>query len=249
MIIKNNSSSLIITLSFLLVIPFVQKQWFNLYLFNNNVVSIYSILYFLSGIICPILICLNSLNYFTYYKFNNNSISSKKIIKGKTLLFLVAINLLSLSYLIVDYFYLGFDFISNLFLEGIKFQLSVFQLNFLIFFIAIFLIFRKFRILFKKLILVNFILISIIIWYLQINNINIDDQFHIYKYYPLNNINLINVFNLIAIEIFYFIWSFLSYKSNLSDWAISMPIKGEMVNFLNIFIFYFFIIIFYSVFS
>ena len=249
MIIKNNSSSLIITLSFLIVIPFFQKQWFNLYLFNNNVVSIYSILYFLSGIICPILICLNSLNYFTYYKFNNNSISSKKIIKGKTLLFLVAINLLSLSYLIVDYFYLGFDFISNLFLEGIKFQLSVFQLNFLIFFIAIFLIFRKFRILFKKLILVNFILISIIIWYLQINNINIDDQFHIYKYYPLNNINLINVFNLIAIEIFYFIWSFLSYKSNLSDWAISMPIKGEMVNFLKIFIFYFFIIIFYSVFS
>ncbi len=250
MIIKNNSSSLIITLSFLLVIPFVQKQWFNLYLFNNNVVSIYSILYFLSGIICPILICLNSLNYFTYYKFNNNSISSKKIIKGKTLLFLVAINLLSLSYLIVDYFYLVFDFISNLFLEGIKFQQpGIFQLNFLIFFIAIFLIFRKFRILFKKLILVNFILISIFIWYLQINNINIDDQFHIYKYYPLNNINLINVFNLIAIEIFYFIWSFLSYKSNLSDWAISMPIKGEMVNFLKIFIFYFFIIIFYSVFS
>ena len=62
MIIKNNTTRLFVTLSFLLIIPFVQKQWFNLYLFNINDITFYSILYYLSGIICPALICLNSLN-------------------------------------------------------------------------------------------------------------------------------------------------------------------------------------------
>ena len=104
MIIKNKSTSLIITLLFLLVIPFVQKQWFNLYLFNNNNFSFYSILYYLSGIICPSLICLNSLNNFTYYKFDNNKFISKKIIKGKPFLFLVTINWIFLSFLIANYF-------------------------------------------------------------------------------------------------------------------------------------------------
>jgi len=91
LIIKNNSTSLIITLSLLLILPFVQKQWFNLYLFNINDISIYSILYYLSGIICPSLICLNSFNNFTYYKFNKNKINCKKIITGKSLLFLVVL--------------------------------------------------------------------------------------------------------------------------------------------------------------
>ena len=248
MIIKNNSKSLIITLSFLFILPLVQKQWLNLYLFNINDISIYSILYYLSGTICPSLICLNSLNNFTYYKFNNKKNKSKIIIKGKALLFLVAINLIFLSYLIADYFYINFDLITNLFLERIKLeQPDIFQLSFFIFFIAIFLIFKKSRLLFKKLILVNFILISFFIGYLQINNIKIDDQFHIYKYYVIDNINLINVFNLIAIEISYFMWSFLSYKSNLSDWAISIPKQEDIKSFLNILIFYFFIIIYYLV--
>jgi len=248
LIIKNNSTSLIITLSLLLILPFVQKQWFNLYLFNINDISIYSILYYLSGTICPSLICLNSLNNFTHYKFNKKNINSKKIIKGKALLLLVIISLILLSYLIFDYFYITFDFITNLFLEGIKIQQpDFFKFSFIIFFIAIFLIFKNSRLLLKKLILVNFIFISFFIWYLQINNINLDDQFHIYKYYALDNINLINVFILIAIEIFYYIWSFLSYKSNLSDWIIHMPKKEDIIPFLKNLFFYFFIIIYYSV--
>ena len=246
MIFKNNPTSLIISLSFFLILPFVQKQWLNLYLFNINDISIYSILYYLSGTICPSLISLNSLNNFTYYKFNKNKINSKKIIKGKALLFLVVISLIFLSYLIADYFYINFDLINNLFLEGIKLQQpDIFQLSIFIFFIAVFLIFKKYKFFLKKLILVNFILISFLIWYLQINNIIIDDQFHIYKNYALDNINLINVFNLITIEIFYFIWSFLSYKTNLSDWIINMPKKDDINQFLKILIFYFFIIIYY----
>ena len=248
MIIKNNSTSLIFSLPFLLIFPFVQKQWFNLYLFNINDISIYSILYYLSGTICPFLIYLNSLNNYTNYKFNKNKIYSKKLIKGKTLLFCVAISLIFLSYLIADYLYMNFHLLAILFMDGIKLQQpNISQLCFLILFIAILLIFKKSRLLFKKLILVNFILISFIIWYSQINNLNIDDNFHIHRYYGLNDLNLINVFILVAIEIFYFIWSFLSYKNNLSDWMIHTPQKRDMIPFLNIFIFYIFVVIYYSI--
>ena len=248
MIIKKKSTELLVTLSFLLILPFVLKQWFNLYSFNINDFSFYSILYYLSGIICPTLICLNSLNNYTCYKFNNNKIYSKKSIKGKSLLILVAMNLIFLSYLTIDYIYLNLDLTSNLFTEGFNLkQPDIFQLGLLILLIVILLIFKKSRFLFKRLILGNFVLISFYIWYLQINNLNVDDQFHIYEYFGLNNLNLINVFILVAVEISYFTWSFLSYKTNLSDWEVRTPQKEDINPFLNICIFYFFIIIYYSI--
>ena len=248
MIIKNNSTRLIITLSVLLIFPFVQKQWFNLYLFNINNFSFYSILYYISGTICPFLISLTSLNNYTNYKFNNTKNYSKNIIKGRSLLFFVAINLIFLSYLASYYFYINLDLITNLFLKGIEIpQPNIFQLYLFIFLISILLIFKKYRLFFKKLILVNFCLISFFIWFMQINNIKIDDQFHIYRYVGLENINLINVFILLVIEIIYFIWSFLSYKSNLSDWMVNLPQKGDMNPILNILFFYVFLIFYYSV--
>ena len=248
MINKNNTTNLLVTISLLLVLPFIQKQWFNLYLFNLNDISFYSILYYFSGTICPSLIALNSLNYYTYYKFYEDKIYSKKIINGKYLFLLVALNLILLSYLITDYLYINFDIVSNLFFEGINLQKpDFFQLCFLIAFVAFLLIIRKTRLLIKKLILINFILISFNVWYLQINNISVDDQFLIYKYFGFNELNLINVFILVAIEILYFTWSFLSYKTNLSDWIVQRPQKGDMIPFLNIFIFYFFIIVYYTI--
>ena len=248
MIIKNNTTKLLVTLSFLLILPFVQKQWFNLYLFNINDISIYTILYYLSGTICPSLIGFNSLNNFTYYKFNKNKFYCKNIIKGKGLLFLVAINLIFLSYLIADYIYMNFDLIFNLFLKGINVpKLDILQLSFFIFLISILLIFKKSRIFLKKLILVNFILISFNLWHIQINNIIVDDHLHIHRYFGLNDLNIINLFILVAIEISFYTWSYLSYKTNLSDWIVPKPQKGDFLPFLNIFIFYFFIIIYYSI--
>ncbi len=248
MIIKKNSTGLLVTLSFLLILPFIQKQWFNLYLFNLNNISFYSTLYYLSGIICPTLIGLNSLNNYTFHKFNKNKIYSTKSIKGKSLLFLVAINLIFLSYLTIDYMFINFDLIYKIFLKGINLQQpDNFQLSLFIFLIAILLIFKKSRVLCKKLLLGNFILISFFIWYLQINNINIDNQFHIYRYFGLNNLNLINVYILVAVEISYFTWSFLSYKTNLSDWIVRLPQKGDFIPFLNMLVFYFFIIIYYLI--
>ncbi len=247
MIIKNNTNKLLVTLSFLFILPFVQKQWFNLYLFNINDVSFYSILYYLSGTIIPSLVCLNSLKNYTYYNFNKNKIFSKNTFKGKGLLFLVAINLIFLSYFIIDYIYINFDLIFNLFLEGINSpKPDIFQFSLLVFLVSILLIFKKTRLLFKKLILVNFILISLYLWHLQITNINVDYQFHIYRYFGLNDLNLINVFILIAIEISYFTWSFLSFKTNLSDWIVHTPQKEDITPLLNMIVFYFFIIIYYS---
>ena len=248
MIIKKNSTRLIITLSFLLILPFVQKQWFNLYLFNINDISFYSILYYFSGTICPSLVCLNSLKNYTYYNFDKDNIYIKNTIKGKRLLLLVAINLIFLSYFISEYIYINFDLTCNLLFEGINLpKPDIFQFSLFLFLISILLIFKKSRLLFKKFILVNFILISFYLWHLQMNNINVDDQFHIYRYFGLNDLNFINVFILIAIEISYYTWSFLSYKSNLSDWIVRKPQKGDMIPLLNMIIFYFFIIIYYSI--
>ena len=248
MIIKKNSAGLLVIFLFLLIIPFMQKQWFNLYLFNFNNFSFYSILYYLSGIICPSLICFNSLNNYTYHKFNKNKIYSKKSIKGKLLLFLVAINLIILSYSTIDYIYINFDLISNLFFEGFNLQKpNILPLSLMMTLIVFLLIFKKSRVLFKKLILGNFVLISFYISYLQINNINVDDQFYIYKYFGLNNLNLINILLLVALEISYFTWSFLSYETNLSDWMVLLPQKRDFTPFLNMFIFYFFIIIYYLI--
>ena len=248
MIIKNKTTKLLVTILFLLILPLVQKQWFNLYLFNSNDISFYSILYYLSGTICPSLVCLNSLRCYTYYDFNKNNIYSKNIITGKRLFFLVAINLIFLSYFIVDYIYINFDLIFNLFFEGINLpKPDIIQLSFFILLISSLLIFKKSRFLLKKIILVNFILISLYLWHIQINNINLDDQFHIYKYFVLNDLNLINLFILVTIEISFFTWSFLSYKTNLSDWIVLKPQKGDVIPVLNMFIFYFFIVIYYSI--
>jgi len=248
LIIKNNTTKLLVTLSLLLILPFVQKQWFNLYSLNINNISFYTILYYLSGAICPFLVCLNSLKNYTFYDFNEDKFHRIKVIKGKILLFFVAINLIFLSYLIADYIYINFDIILNLFLEGINVpKPDIPQLSFFIFLISILLIFKKSMFLLKKIILINFILISLYLWHLQINNISVDDQFHIYRYFGLNNLNFINLFILVAIEISFYTWSLISYKTNLSDWIVPKPQIGDAIPILNMFIFYFFIIIYYSI--
>ena len=153
-----------------------------------------------------------------------------------------------LSYFIADYLYINFDLIFNLFFEGINLSKpDIIQLSFFILLISSLLIFKKSRFLLKKIILVNFILISLYLWHIQINNINLDDQFHIYKYFGLNDLNLINLFILVTIEISFFTWSFLSYKTNLSDWIVRKPQKGDIIPVLNMLIFYFFIVIYYSI--
>jgi len=248
LIIKNNTTKLLVTFSCLLILPFVQKQWFNLYSLNINDISFYLILYYLSGAICPSLVYINSLKNYTDYSFTKDKIHSKKIIKGKRLLFLVAINLIFLSFLIADYIYINFDLIINIFLEGINVpKPDIRQFCFFIFLISILLIFKKSRFILKKVILVNFILISLYLWHLQINNISVDDKFHIYKYFGIDDLNLSNIFILVSIEISFYTWSLISYKTNLCDWIVPKPQQGDVIPIFNMFIFYFFIIIYYLI--
>ena len=80
------------------------------------------------------------------------------------------------------------------------------------------LIFRKTRILIKKLVLINFS-IALMIWHIKLNNIFINDELIImiinFKYYKFTNIIFI-----FFIDLNYFLWSLVSFKNNLSDWIV-----------------------------
>ena len=239
---------LILVISFVLIFPFVQRQWFNLYLFNTNSLSFYSILYYLSGIICPGLICFYSLNNFTYYQFNIKDFKNNRLIKGKTLLTLILLTIIPLAIIISNYLYINLDLIFNLFDDkSFLASISIFNNIYIIFIITILLIFKQTKILTKKLVLINFFLITLFIWYSQINNINIDNKFILNDYLKLDNSNFSNIIYLFIIEIIYFLWSFLSNKNNLSDWVVHYPLKTDIFNFLKIIFFYLFVIVYYSI--
>ena len=239
MILNFSFIRLIIIISFALVFPFIQKQWFNLHLFSSNDFSFYSILYYFSGIICPLLVCLNSIKGFTYYRFYN--IKNNNLIIGKTLLVLILITLIPLSLVITTYFHYNINLISNVLFDNIYLsQINEIKYVYLIFIIFILLIFRKTRIFIKKLILLNFLLVALIIWYAKINNILISDKF-------LININFVNVIFLFIIEVLYYCWSFISDKNNISDWSIPFPLKGDVLFLFKISFLYLLTIIYYSI--
>ena len=248
MIINFRKIKLILIITFLLTFPLVQRQWLNLYLFNRNSFSFNSILYYLSGIICPVLISLYSLNNFTYYQFNIKGFKKNKVINGKTLLTLVLLTLIALSIIIANYIYINLDLITNLFGGSIFLpNIRITKPVYIIFLITIFLIFKQTRIIVKKLVLINFLTISIFIWYSEINNINIDNNFVLNNYLKLDNSHFINIIFLFLIEIIYYLWSFISYKNNLSDWVVNNPQKIDILNGMKILIFYSFVIVYYSI--
>ena len=233
----------------LIFLPLVQKQWLNLYLFDNNNFSIYKLLYYLSGLIVPILVIINSLKKFTYYKFidrkNNNN---NNYISGKLLL-LITLNIsILLSFLISRYIFINLKILLNFFISDneylVQFDIDK-QIIFLII-ISIFLIFKKTKLLLKKIILANFFIFSVITWYSQINNYFLIDKIPFYLF-KSENLNYINILFLLAIETVFYLWSYISYNSNLSDWKLPKPYIEEVTPIVNIFIFYLFIILYYSI--
>ena len=119
MIIKFSLLRLSIIILLVILFPLVQKQWLNLYLFDINNLSIYKLLYYLSGLIVPILVIINSLNKFTYYKFNffkkNNF---KYYISGKSLFIITLVILSILSILISNYIFINLKIILNLLMSN-----------------------------------------------------------------------------------------------------------------------------------
>ena len=249
MIIKFSLLRLSIIILLVILFPLVQKQWLNLYLFDINNLSIYKLLYYLSGLIVPILVIINSFNKFTYYKFNfhkkNNYYS---VISGKSLFLITLVILSILSILISNYIFINLKIILNLLMSNNEYlvQYDIDKQILFVVIISIFLIFKKTKFLLKKIILTNFFIFSIINWYSQINNSSLNDviPFYIFKF---ENINFVNIVFLLAIETMFYLWSYISYNSNLSDWNVPIPYKREVTPIFNVIIFYLLVILYYSI--
>ncbi len=249
MIIKFSLLRLSIIILLVILFPLVQKQWLNLYLFDINNLSIYKLLYYLSGLTVPILVIINSLNKFTYYKFNfhkkNNNNSD---INGKTLFLITLVILSILSILISNYIFINLKIILNLLMSNNEYlvQYDIDKQILFVVIISIFLIFEKTKFLLKKITLTNFFIFSIINWYSQINNSSLIDviPFYIFKF---ENINFGNIVFLLAIETMFYLWSYISYNSYLSDWNVPKPYKKEVIPIINIIMFYLLVILYYSI--
>ena len=248
MIINFTYIKLIIISAFVIILPFVQKQWFNLYIFNGNNFSFYFFLYYLSGIICPLFVTINSIKIFTNYKFHEKNPLIDRLISGKKLLTLVLFILTPLTFLIYTYFYINLNLLSNLFFKNIFLpKISFLNQSFFLLTTFVLLIFRQTRIFIKKLTSYNFLFIAIMIWHIQTQNILISDKNFINNFSYFDDFNYINVIFLFSIEVIYYLWSLVSYKNNLSDWISPIPLKVDYLSILKITSFYFIIIVYYSI--
>ena len=249
MIIKFSLLRLTIIVLLVILFPLVQNQWLNLYLFDKNNFTIYKLLYYLSGLICPFVVLTYSLNNFTYYKFFNNKLKNYNKLSGKTLLITILSILLLLSAFIFNYFFINLKIFFNLFISDNKYlsYLGIDKQILFIFTISILLIFKNVKLLMKKIILINFFIISCFIWYAYINNIILNHSLIIINIFRIDNINFLNILFLLLIEILYYFWSFLSNSTNLSDWRVPILYKHQITPILNILFFYLMIILYYSI--
>ena len=249
MIIKFSLLRLSIIILLVILFPLIQKQWLNLYLFDINNLSIYKLLYYLSGLIVPILVIINSLDKFTYYKFNFHKKNNNNFdISGKFLFLITLVILSILSILISNYIFINLKIILNLLISNNEYlvQFDIDKKILFVVIISIFLIFKKTKFLLKKITLINFFIFSIINWYSQINNSSLNDviPFYIFKF---GNINFVNIVFLLAIETMFYLWSYISYNSYLSDWNVPKPHMKEITPILNIIMFYLLVILYYSI--
>ena len=250
MIIKFNLLRLSIFSLLVILFPLVQNQWRNLYLFDKSNLSIYTLLYYSSGLIFPIIIFITSLNNFTVYKFSNNKTKRHKNINGKSLLIISFLSLVTLSSLIYSYILINYKIIhklidvNNKYLIDIEFDKYIY----VVVFIIILLIFRKIKFIIKKILLINFLSISFIIWYLKVNNILFSDTY-LTKFFIFENIDISNISFLLSIELVFYLWSYISNSSYLSDWNVPVPYKGELLPIFNILFFYLMVILYYLLIS
>ena len=250
MVIKFSLLRLSIILLIVIFFPLVQNQWLNLYLFDLNSFSFYKFLYYLSGLICPILVCTNSLSKFTNYKFDNNKkVTSDFFLSGKLLLILTSLLLSIISTLIYKYIFLNFKLISNWLItdNNYLFNFGIHKQIFLIVTISILLLFKKSKLFIKKAVLLNFFIFSIILWFLQINNILVNDSFLIHNFLKLENMNFINIVFLLSIESLYYLWSYISFSTYLSDWNVPYLKINELIPLIQIIMFYLLIALYYSI--
>ena len=229
----------------------MQDQWLNIFLLNKFEFSYYSILYFFSGFLFPIIVIYNSLNNFFDYKFNSNIYQTKKF---KFFGPLVFVTILILSILIIRYFifttnyiipYLDLDLDLNVYFD-IKLKIL------LLLILIILLLINKTKRIIKKLFIFNFFIISLINWSIYfINLIGIEIFINKFtsnnSYYEFNNLNILNILYLLVFEVFYYLWSFITYQNNLSDWSINYPKRVDLIPFTKITIYYLGVLLYYYI--
>jgi len=203
----------------------------------------------LSGYLFPIILIFYSFNYFCDYQF---IINNGKEIKNcfRYISFIVFPILLLFSILITKYFIYLFSIINN---DSFNF-LAFNNLQFI--FILIFsflLLIKKTKKKVKSLYLIYYLINFSIYWTINTYPLNITNTFFNESY--INNFissnldfNYINIIFLFLLEILYFIWSFIAHKNNLSDWRIPIPKKDHLYPLINIFLFYFGLIVYFYIF-
>ena len=227
----------------------MQDQWLNIFLLNKFEFSYYSILYFFSGFLFPIIVIYNSLNNFSDYKFSSNKYEINKL---SSIGYFVTFTLLILSILIIRYFIFSLNYIIPQIDLNSYFDIKLKVLLLLI--VMILLLINKTKRIIKKLFLLIFFIVFLINWstyYLNLQGIEtfISKYISDNNYYDLNNLNILNISYLFILEIFYYFWSFITYQNNLSDWLITTPKRVDLMPLSKITIFYLGVLIYYLIFK
>ena len=227
----------------------MQDQWLNIFLLNKFEFSYYSILYFLSGFLFPIIVINNSLNNFFDYKFSSNNHESNKL---RSIGYLVTFTLLILSILIIRYFIFSLNYIIPQLDLNSYFDIKLKILLLLI--VMVLLLINKTKRIVKRLFLVIFFIIFFVNWSTYYLNLHGIDNFIIKyisdnNYYDFYNLNILNISYLFILEIFYYFWSYITYQNNLSDWSITIPKRVDFIPLSKITIFYLGVLIYYFIFK
>ena len=227
----------------------MQDQWLNIFLLNKFEFSYYSILYFLSGFLFPIIVINNSLNNFFDYKFTSNKDESNKL---RSIGYLLTFTLLILSILIIRYFIFSLNYIFPQIDLNSYFDIKLKILLLLI--VMVLLLINKTKRIVKRLFLVIFFIIFFINWSTYYLNLHGIDNFIIKyisddNYYYFYNLNILNISYLFILEIFYYFWSYITYQNNLSDWSITIPKRVDFIPLSKITIFYLGVLIYYLIFK
>ena len=227
----------------------MQDQWLNIFLLNKFEFSYYSILYFLSGFLFPIIVINNSLNNFFDYKFSSNKYESNKL---SSIGYFVTFTLLILSILIIRYFIFSINYIIPQIDLNSYFDIKLKILLLLI--VMVLLLINKTKRIVKRLFLVIFFIIFFVNWSTYYLNLHGIDNFIIKyisdnNYYDFYNLNILNISYLFILEIFYYFWSYITYQNNLSDWSITIPKRVDFIPLSKITIFYLGVLIYYLIFK
>ena len=227
----------------------MQDQWLNIFLLNKFEFSYYSILYFLSGFLFPIIVIYNSLNNFFDYKFSSNKYEINKL---SSIGYFVTFTLLILSILIIRYFIFSLNYIIPQIDLNSYFDIKLKILLLLI--VMVLLLINKTKRIVKRLFLVIFFIIFFVNWSTYYLNLHGIDNFIIKyisdnNYYDFYNLNILNISYLFILEIFYYFWSYITYQNNLSDWSITIPKRVDFIPLSKITIFYLGVLIYYLIFK